>query len=316
MDPLAGLLDGPRARGAFVLRSELDPPWALRVQDRAPLTVLAVVRGAAWLLPDAGPRERLAAGDIAVVRGPGAYGVADDPATPVQAVIHPGQRCTTPAGVEVPLGWQGPRTWGGAREGSTRLVTGTYQEEGAVSRRLLAALPPVLVARAGPGRDGPGGVAPVVAWLAREAAREDPGQEAVLDRLLDLLLVAVLRGWFDRPGARPPGWYAAAADPVVGPALRLLQSAPERAWTVTSLAAAVGTSRTALARRFTALVGEPPMAYLTAWRLDLAADLLREPGTTVAAVARRVGYGSPFALSAAFKRERGVSPAEHRAAAG
>jgi AraC-like DNA-binding protein len=92
----------------------------------------------------------------------------------------------------------------------------------------------------------------------------------------------------------------------------MLHDDPARPWTVAALAAAVGVSRAALARRFTTLVGEPPMVYLTGWRLALAADLLREPDATVAAVARRVGYGSPFALSAAFKRVRGVSPQQHR----
>jgi AraC-like DNA-binding protein len=81
---------------------------------------------------------------------------------------------------------------------------------------------------------------------------------------------------------------------------------------VAELAAKTGVSRAALARRFTALVGEPPMTFLTGWRLALAADLLREPDATVGAVARQVGYGSPYALSTAFKRARGVSPQQHR----
>ncbi len=125
------------------------------------------------------------------------------------------------------------------------------------------------------------------------------------------MLITALRTWFDRPGAAP-AWYAAAGDPVVGPALRLLRNDPARPWTVARLAAEVGVSRAALARRFTELVGEPPMTFLTGWRLALAADLLREPDATLAAVARRVGYGSPFALSTAFRRERGVSPRAHR----
>src|SRR6185312_15344124 len=145
--------------------------------------------------------------------------------------------------------------------------------------------------------------------------KDDPGQEAVLDRLLDLLLIAVLRAWFARPEAEAPGWYRAHGDPVVGPALRLLQNNPAHPWTVATLAHETGVSRAALARRFNALVGEPPMAFLTEWRLTLAADLLREPGATISAVARQVGYSSPFALSTAFKRVRGVSPKEHRAAA-
>src|SRR3954453_23382860 len=98
MDAIAGLLDGPRARGAFLLCSSLDPPWSLRIQDEAPLTLVAVVRGAAWIVPDRGERVRLARGDVALVLAPEPYLVADDPATAPQVVIHPGQRCTTPDG--------------------------------------------------------------------------------------------------------------------------------------------------------------------------------------------------------------------------
>ena len=155
----------------------------------------------------------------------------------------------------------------------------------------------------------------LVPLLAAEIVKDEPGQEAVLDRLLDLLLIATLRAWFARPEAQTPAWYRAYGDPVVGPALRLLHNAPEQQWTVAALADASGVSRAALARRFSDLVGEPPMTFLTGWRIALAADLLREPGATVGSVARQVGYGSPFALSTAFKRVRGVSPQEHRAGA-
>jgi AraC-like DNA-binding protein len=151
--------------------------------------------------------------------------------------------------------------------------------------------------------------------LAEEIVKDEPGQAAVLDRLLDLLLVAVLRAWFSQHQAQAPGWYRAQGDPVVGRALRMLQNSPAQPWTVATLAREIGVSRAALARRFAELVGEPPMTFLTAWRLTLAADLLREPDATISAVARQVGYSSPFALSTAFKRVRGVSPKEHRAAA-
>jgi AraC-like DNA-binding protein len=203
----------------------------------------------------------------------------------------------------------GTRTWGNSPDGEDVLLTGTYILETEISRRLLAALPPLLVLR------DEEWDSPLIALMADEIVKADPGQEAVLDRLLDVLLIAVLRAWFARPEADAPGWYRAHGDPVVGQALRLMQSEPARPWTVASLAAEIGVSRAALARQFHELVGEPPMTFLTGWRLALAADLLREPGATVGSVADQVGYGSAFALSTAFKRVRGISPAQHRAAA-
>jgi len=203
----------------------------------------------------------------------------------------------------------GVRTWGNAPDGATVMLTGTYELEGEVSRRLLRALPMRLIVR------GADWDQPLVPLLADEIVKDQPGQEAVLDRLLDLLLIAALRAWFARPDGAAPGWYRAHADPIVGPALRMLHHNPGEPWTVARLAHEIGVSRAALARRFNTLVGEPPMTFLTRWRIALAADLLREPGATLAAVADQVGYASPFALSAAFKRVRGVSPQAYRARA-
>lgn len=307
MDAVAGLLDGPRARGAFLLRSMMDPPWSLRIEDEAPLTLVAVVRGHAWVIPDEGEPLRMGAGDVAIARGPGHYVVADDPATAPQAVIGPGQTCATPEGEELVLMKElGVRSWGNSADPATVMVTGTYALQGEVSGRLLRALPALLHL------PDDAWDQPLVALLADEVVKDAPGQEAVLDRLLDLLLIAVLRAWFARPDGGAPAWYRADADPVVGPALRLMHNNPERPWTVAALARATGSSRAALARRFTELVGEPPMTFLTGWRIALAADLLREPGATVASVAPQVGYGSPFALSTAFTRVRGMSPRRHR----
>jgi AraC-like DNA-binding protein len=310
MDSVAGLLDGPRARGAFLLRTVLDPPWSMRIQDEAPLTLVAIVRGGACVLPADGERFWMHAGDVAVLRGPDPYVVADDPATAPQVVILPGQRCVLPDGQELTeMDDLGVRTWGNSPDGETMMLTGTYQWRSETSQRLLDALPGHLVVR------GDSWENPLIGFLAEEIARDEPGQEAVLDRLLDLLLIAALRAWFAREEADAPGWYRAQGDPVVGPALKLIHNNPAHPGTVASLAAATGVSRAALARRFNALVGEPPMSFLTSWRLSLAADLLREPGATVGSVAPQVGYSSAFALSTAFKRVRGISPTEHRAAA-
>jgi AraC-like DNA-binding protein len=148
--------------------------------------------------------------------------------------------------------------------------------------------------------------------LAAEVGQDAPGQQVMLNRLLDLALIATLRAWFARPEADVPGWYRAHSDPLVAPALRHIHDDPARPWTVAGLAVAAGASRAAFARRFTALVGQPPMTYLTHWRLDLAADLLRKGDVTVDVVARQVGYANAFALTVAFKRVRGITPRQHR----
>jgi AraC-like DNA-binding protein len=234
--------------------------------------------------------------------------VADDPGTPPQVLIGPDQVCTPADGGTGAMGGLGTRAWGHDPDGDTVLLTGTYPAPGAVGERLVRALPELVVVPADEGTRA------VTALLAAEMDREAPGQEAVLDRLLDVTLVCALRTWGDRPGAGAPGWYRAAGDPVVGPALALLHDRPAEPWTVGSLAAAVGVARATLARRFTDLVGEPPMSYLTGWRIAVAADLLRDRQLTLTTIARRVGYASPFALSAAFKRATGVSPSARRAA--
>jgi AraC-like DNA-binding protein len=288
----------------------MNPPWSVRVEDRAPLSLVAMVRGDAWVVPAAGGAVRLGPGDIAVTRGPAPFTFADDPATPPQVVIHPGQHCTSPDGENLAQAMElGVRTWGNDPDGSVVMLIGTYERSSELGQRLLRALPPLLVLAHDDWRS------PLVPLLGDEMVKDEPGQEVVLDRLLDLLVIAVLRAWFSRPEAEAPAWYRAYADPVVGRALRMLYNNPSHPWTVASLAAETGVSRAALARRFTELVGEPPMSFLTGWRVALAADLLREPDSTVGAVAQQVGYGSPFALSTAFKRVRGVSPQQHRLAA-
>ncbi len=307
MDAVAGLLDGPRAREAFLLCASMDPPWSLRIEDEAPLEISVVVRGHAWAIPDDGDPVCLTRGDVVIARGPDHYTVADDPATAPRAVILPGQRCVTLTGEDLQEKWRlGVRTWGNAVDGETLMITGAYQLDGEVSDRLLRVLPSVLVLRDDEWDS------PVIPLLTAEIVKDEPGQEAVLDRLLDLLLIAVLRAWFARPEAETPAWYRASSDPVIGHALRLLHHNPAHPWTVAELARETGLSRAALARRFTELVGEPPMSFLTSWRIALAADLLLEPGVTVGSVAHQVGYSSPFALSTAFKRIRGVSPQQHR----
>lgn len=319
VDVLADLLGGPRGRDPFLFRMVMRPPWAVRIQDRAPVGLIAVLSGTATVVPEhpgdggaaRGRRDgepvHLAAGTVAILKGPDAFTVADHPGTAPQIVVHPGPRVTTATGDDPGTALDlGVRTWGNDPDGSTVALMGCYPFRGEVSGRLLDALPPLVVLTPQMW------ASPLLGLLDAEIAKDDPGQQAVLERLFDLLLITAVRAWFARPEASPPVWYRAHADPVAGAALRALHADPARPWTVAELARVAGVSRGLFARRFTEQVGEPPMAYLTGWRLALAADLLLEPDATLGSVARRVGYGDGFALSTAFKRVRGISPAEHR----
>ncbi|MEO3974598.1 AraC family transcriptional regulator [Streptomyces sp. CAU 1734] len=307
MDALAGLLDGPRARGAFLLRMVMEPPWSVRVEDRAPLALMCMTEGTAWIVPDSAEPVPLRAGDLAIVRGPAPYTIADSPETEPQAVAGPGGTCHSLRGQPLMRSMlMGVRSWGNDPDGSDVMQIGTYQMSGEVGGRLLGALPPLIHLPADALE------CPLLPILDEELRRDEPGQSVMLDRMLDLVLVSALRSWLARPEARAPGWYRAMGDPVVGAALRLMQREPAHPWTVAALAARCGVSRAQFARRFHELVGVPPMTHLTGLRLDLAADLLRSSDATIEAVARKVGYSGSFALSAAFKRVRGISPREHR----
>ncbi|TYL55297.1 AraC family transcriptional regulator [Nocardioides sp. BGMRC 2183] len=307
MDGLSAVLEGPRARDAFLVRCLMGSPWSIRLADEVPLSLTAMVSGTAWAQPDGLPAVLLHPGDVVIAQGAGHWTVGDTPTTPVTVTILPGQECYADDGRRLTEEYDlGVRSWGNTQDPDTVMLSGSYQLGGEVGARLLRALPPLcVISEAELG-------SPLIPLLDAEIVRPDPGQDAVLDRLLDLLLIASLRAWFSRPDAAVPGWYLAQGDAVVGPALQRMQGDPTHPWTIAELARASLVSRAAFARRFSELVGEPPMTFLTRWRLALAADLLTDPDLTLEAVARQVGYSTPFALSTAFKREYGASPRDYR----
>lgn len=307
MDVFDELLRGVRGQGAVFGRSVLWPPWSLRFTDGAYLTLCVPLRGAGWIVPEGGEPLRVEVGEAAIVRGPSPFVFTDDPANGTGTGQAGGVR-------EVSWGQGQGQSRGTVRaadggpelDGPTVLLAACYDVRAQVPQRLLRALPPVLVV---PDEDD---CAPMRDYLEAQIGGGRPGHQIVLDRLLDWMLVCTLRDWFDRPEADPPGWYGALGDEVAGPALRAMHEDPAHPWTTAELAGRAGVSRTTLAKRFTELVGDGPVAYLTEWRMTLAADLLTRPELTVAAVARRVGYADAFGFSAAFKRLRGESPSAYR----
>jgi AraC-like DNA-binding protein len=150
--------------------------------------------------------------------------------------------------------------------------------------------------------------------LAGELERPRLGTDAIVPALLDTLLLHILRAWLDQAPARESGsgWAAALNDPPTAAALRAMHQEPARPWTVATLAAEAGLSRTPFARRFTELLGEPPLTYLTWWRMTTAARLLHASDAPLHRIAAEVGYGSEFAFATAFKRRFGVPPGRYR----
>jgi len=197
----------------------------------------------------------------------------------------------------------------------TRFVCGFLACDQRLCRPLLGALPRML--RVSLGKEGPAS-AWIVTTLQRGASETHaprPGAEAILGRLAELLFVEAIREYIRTLPASQQGWLAGLRDPFVGKALALLHREPARDWEVEGLAREVGLSRSALADRFVALIGEPPIQYLTRWRLALASQALASCNDAVARVAERVGYDSEAAFNRAFKREFGLPPAAWRRAA-
>lgn len=302
MDVLADLLDRARARGAaFASTTVHGTDWGLRFGDPARLAVHVVVEGEA-VLTSRRTTWTLRTGDVVAVRTTGAHSLSGHRRAPTVDLARfldsPGVRRSDHVFV---------------RDGdgrATTFVCGAYRFDGDLCSSLLDRLPEVIVVPATRGST----LAAVVDLLAGELAGEAPGRQTVLDRMLDILLISVLRAHFAADPSAAPPWYAALADPAVGTALRALHEDPAAPVTVASLASLAHVSRTTLAQRFTQLVGVPPTTYLTSWRLQLAKERLRETDDPLQAIAHDVGYGTGYALAAAFKRQTGTAPGAWRAA--
>jgi AraC-like DNA-binding protein len=195
----------------------------------------------------------------------------------------------------------------------TRLVCGFMESADLLGAPLFRSLPAMLVERTA-GDPLAGGLASTASEVLRQVDEAAPGMPFLLGRLMELLFVEVLRRHAARLPESAAGMLAAMRDPLVARAVSFLHQDPARRWTIDELAAATASSRTALAERFNRLLGKPPIEYLTAWRIQVAAERLRGGSEPLARIAEAVGYESEAAFSRAFKREMGLSPGVWRAA--
>lgn len=314
MDALSDALRVLRMTGAVFLDAEFTAPWCIVSQSGYPnatifsggsnivfFHVLTEGRCKGRLLAG-GETLEFAAGDLIMLPRDDAHLLGSDlhlAPTLADTLVQPAASGEL---MRIEHGGGGEKT---------RLVCGFLRYDQRLCGPMLEALPRILRVPLGNG--------PATAWLAsllkagtRETAAPRPGGEMVLGKLSELLFVEALRRYIELLPEQQVGWLAGLRDRFVGRALALLHERPERDWTVEELAASVGLSRSALAQRFTDFIGQPPMQYLTRWRLTIAAQRLRDEKASLARIAADSGYDSEAAFNRAFKRALGTTPAAWR----
>ena len=319
MDALSDVLNSVRLEGAFYLNAEFTAPWCIRGECNVP-SVRDRLAGAEHVLffhyltegrckvrlNDGAEVLDVHAGDLILIPQYDPHLMGSDlqiaPMEP-EPLLDDGPAAD---GAFIRL-----RQGGGGT--TTRFVCGYMACNRSVCRPLLEALPRLMRIPVG---DGPAStmLRELLQLGVRESSASRPGAESMLAKLSELMFVEALRRYAETLPPDGKGWLAGVRDPQIGRALALLHGEPAKAWTVDELGRAVALSRSALAERFAALVGESPIQYLMRWRLALAARALRSARTPIARVAEHSGYESEAAFSRAFKREFGVPPATWRKA--
>jgi len=287
-----------RMSGSFYCRSEFTAPWALALPAFEDCLMFhAVTSGRCWLEVAGAEVQLLQTGDFALVpHGEGHTLSSERGVAAAQLFDLPREL--------VSERYEVLRHGGG---GETAIVVcGVVRFEHPAAHRLVSLLPKTIVVEAsGPHTDW---IQSMLRFMAAEARTLLPGGDTVITRLADILVVQAIRSWITRDPAARTGWLGALQDRQIGRALAQIHKDPSRAWTVASLATEVAMSRSALAARFTELVGEPVMQYVTRWRMHLALTQLKEEDASLGELATRFGYQSEAAFSRAFKRFLGVSP--------
>ncbi|QSQ20834.1 AraC family transcriptional regulator [Pyxidicoccus parkwayensis] len=302
MDVLANVLGVTQLGNTMLCQSELLSPWGLDIEANTKTAVHLVQRGVCWLRLE-GEREpmRLVPGDVVLVGSGVRHFMTDDPGSQVE----PWEQALEKMKLRIASLPQN------ASADTTVLLCAAYEFEQHGQHPLLALLPKLIRLNVDYTEES-GQFQALVRLLAHESGRKLPGSEIVIPRLVDSLFVYIVRAWMASQPVGAGGWFGALRDPQIGRALSLIHENPEQPWTVESLAARVALSRAAFARRFVELVGEPPLKYLTRWRMSLAAKILKTTTESVDVVAARVGYDSPTGFGKAFQRYLRVAPGRYR----
>jgi len=318
MDALSEILHAVKLEGAVFFNAEFTAPWGFR---SPPSCEVAAFLGKAprhviiyHLLTDGQARVNIEDCSEAIDLVPGDIVIFPHGDPHVMANGRPQSFVDTAKQLKTIFsrGMAVARDGGGGEP--SRFVCGYLECDPELCKRFSGGLPPVFKVNI---RNDSAGqwLENSIKFSAHQAGENQAGSDAVLARLSEALFVETLRRYMAELPPQQTGWLAGARDPAVGAALAHLHRAPEHPWTIASLAQQVGVSRSVLAERFRHFLGEPPMAYLSQWRLQLGARLLTTTSYGVARISGEVGYESEQAFNRAFKREFGVPPARFRARA-
>jgi AraC-like DNA-binding protein len=313
MDALSDVLRAVRLSGAIFFDVRASDPWVAEtpaggsiVGNMFPgaehlISYHVITHGGCWAAVDGEPPLHLSAGDVVVFPHGDAHAMSSTPGLRNPPDLGAYRR---PSDKQLPF----TMSVGASGEESARFVCGFLGCDARPFNPLLDALPRAIHVsdRAG------GSISAFVQFALAESKAPRIGGECVLGHLSELMFVDVVRRYMETLPDDRTGWLAGLREPFVGRALAALHRHPSREWTIESLAHEVGLSRSVLAERFTGFVGQPPMQYLTNWRMQLAANHLLSSTDSVAAIAERVGYESEAAFSRAFKKAVGAPPAEWR----
>jgi AraC-like DNA-binding protein len=298
-DPLGEALHALRMSGAFYCRSEFTEPWGLALPPLAGyLWFHVVTSGRVSVDLGDGELTTLQSGDVALVTQGAGHRLCSEPAAPAPGILDLPRE-------EISDRYEVLRHGGGGA--LTRMMCGAVRFDHPAARNLVALLPEIIYLDAASTPDLVW-MQGTLALIAAETKHLRPGGEAVITRLADVLIIQAIRWWMETDPSAQTGWLGALRDEQIGRALSLIHGDPARAWTVAALADELAMSRSAFAARFTELVGEPVMQYVTRWRMRVAVNTLQDEGATVAELADRLGYRSEAAFARAFKRVTGVAP--------
>jgi AraC-like DNA-binding protein len=305
-DPLGEALHFLRMNGAYYCRSELTAPWGIALPPMPGYVWFHVVTsGRLWLETGRDDERWIGPGELALVpRGDG-HVLRSEPGARAPGILELEREAVSDR-------YEILRHGGGGAP--TGLICGAVRFAHPAAGNLVGILPRTMHVEAF-GPPGPEWIQSTLRLMASEAAELRPGGEAVITRLGDILVIQAIRAWLESNPAGQRGWLRALRDPQIGRAIAQIHRDPARSWTVASLARELPMSRSAFAARFTELVGEPVMTYVTRWRMEVAVAALREEGATVGQLADRLGYRSEAAFSRAFKRTVGVAPGSIRRSA-